>query len=85
MLKELPKVGQYVRALDDVKFPECGQFLTKGKIYKIVGINIDMPYIMDDNEEKEIIDSTVKDLYELVPFPKENEWIRCKVTKEWEV
>lgn len=67
MLSKLPEVGQFVRATQDDGEQYEGQYLTKGKLYEIVGTSTmnENPYHIDDTGNPQFIDEESFFLYEL--------------------
>lgn len=67
MLKQLPEVGQFVLATQDDGEQYEGQYLTKDKVYEIVGTSTmnGNPYHIDDTGNQQFIDEEALFLYEL--------------------
>lgn len=67
MLKNLPRVGQFVRALESDGEQYGERFQTAGEIYEIAGNAYNgNPYFIDDLNERTYIDENSLYVYELV-------------------
>ena len=85
MLKENPKVGQYVIALLD-DYTEEGKYRSKGKVYRLEGESVvsGNPYFINDLGEKSYIDECVWDSFNIyVNIAKRNASVKVKGLEVW--